>query len=270
MFYNRANLKKEALADLKGNWKKASLAGLCMFIPFVVAVVLFILLILAKSMEIDSDDFTAKLYFFLGRVLPYSVLLNCVFAVLYLALFRWSSILSKEGNADFKNFRKALTLKAIPAFFWMYLRSLLWLALVHVCMIPISLATAAYHRFLNPALPIFLAVIGGLLFVFLSFVFIAKLTSYLMCFFALADKKDLKILDSLRLTVKVTDGFRTNLLVTKLCFIGWGLLCIITLGIALIWVLPYFSQVMTRAWQFMLTEKAGEFSSDENKTEAQA
>ena len=91
-----------------------------------------------------------------------------------------------------------------------------------------------------------------------------------MCFFFFFFKKDLKILDSLRLTVKVTDGFRTNLLVTKLSFIGWGLLCIITLGIALIWVLPYYSQVMTRAWQFMLTEKAGEFSSDENKTEAQA
>ncbi|MBO9130058.1 DUF975 family protein [Bacillus sp. 165] len=37
------------------------------------------------------------------------------------------------------------------------------------------------------------------------------------------------------------DGYKWKLFLLGLSFIGWGLVCIITLGIAAIWVVPYYT-----------------------------
>ena len=47
----------------------------------------------------------------------------------------------------------------------------------------------------------------------------------------------------------MTDGHKMELFVLGLSFIGWILLGYITLGIALIWIMPYMQATMTNAYQ---------------------
>ena len=242
MFYNRANLKKEALSDLNGKWKSAALVGLLFYIPCLVLMCLYFFAFFSSA-------------FGILHMMLFVVLFYVSFSMLSLALFRWSNVLLKEGNADVKNFFRGITLKAIPSILWLLLRSFLWCLLLFVPIIPM----AALVRLVEiPSVSVVAALVMYscfLLFIFLYLVVLAKVTSYAMMFFALADKPDLHVRDSLNVAAMVTEGFRTNLFVTNLSFMGWALLCLITLGIACIWVLPYYSQVMTRAWLFMLKEK---------------
>ncbi|MBQ1869664.1 MAG: DUF975 family protein [Treponema sp.] len=257
MFYNRANLKKEALADLKGKWKNAGLVGLLFYIPCLVMMLVYLFLFWSSPFGV------------LGML--FSVLLAyVVFSMLYLALLRWSNILLKEGDSSCKNFFRGITPMAIPALFWFFLRVFLWFLLLSVPILPIGVVGSLANI---SSVPVIIAVVAYcciFLFLFLYLVLLAKITSYAMMFFALADKPDLDVRKSLDVAVMVTEGFRTNLFVTQLSFLGWGILCILTLGIGLIWVLPYYSQVMTRAWQFMLREKGkmlaltGESGTDAN------
>jgi len=267
MFYNRVKFKKEALADFKGNWKSVSLVGLCFYVPLLVFFGLYLFFCFSMNSEIqDRKDTVVILKFFL-RLFSFCILGYAVFSMLQLAMCRWSNLLLKEGNASYKNFIRGITPKAIPAFFWLMLWSFLWFMLLYVAIIPFAaLGGLSISKDIVPYwLILVLFFCFGILYCFLYLLILAKMTSYQMMFYALADKKDLGVLDSLDVAVKVTKGFRTNLFVTNLSFFGWELLCIVTLGIACIWVLPYYNQVMTRAWQFMLKEKAALLAGEEKK-----
>lgn len=48
--------------------------------------------------------------------------------------------------------------------------------------------------------------------------------------------------------MQMTNGHKMDLFVLELSFIGWGLLCVITLGIAGIWVMPYMSATYVNAY----------------------
>lgn len=60
------------------------------------------------------------------------------------------------------------------------------------------------------------------------------------CYQLLDEYPDLKPSEAVKLSAKITDGGKTELFVLDLSFIGWYLLGIITLGIGMIYVLPYY------------------------------
>ena len=47
----------------------------------------------------------------------------------------------------------------------------------------------------------------------------------------------------------MTRGRKADLFVLDLSFIGWGLLCLITFGIAAIWVNPYMQATYTNVYK---------------------
>jgi uncharacterized membrane protein len=47
----------------------------------------------------------------------------------------------------------------------------------------------------------------------------------------------------------MTEGHKMELFVLGLSFIGWGFLCVITLGIASIWVIPYMQATYANAYK---------------------
>ncbi|MCR5318922.1 MAG: DUF975 family protein [Treponema sp.] len=259
MFYNRVDLKKKALADLKGKWKNAGLVGLLFYIPCLVMMLGYFFLFWSLPLGVFG-------------MLLFVLLSYTVFSMLYLALLRWNNILLKEGDASCKNFFRGITPMAIPAFFWLLLRVLLWILLLSVVILPIAVVGSLANISSAPVVVAVVIFCCFFLFIFLYLVLLAKITSYAMMFYALADKPDLDVRKSLDVAVMVTEGFRTNLFVTHLSFFGWAILCVLTLGIGLIWVLPYYSQLMTRAWQFMLREKGEMLASagdtDTNKDSA--
>lgn len=65
--------------------------------------------------------------------------------------------------------------------------------------------------------------------------------SYSMVLYIYADNSSLTPMDYLNQSKEMMQGYKWDYFVFVLSFIGWILLCGITLGIALIWVVPYVS-----------------------------
>lgn len=77
---------------------------------------------------------------------------------------------------------------------------------------------------------------------------IVKSYSYSMSMYILADNPGKPALECIRESQNITNGFKMDLFVLHLSFIGWVLLSVITCGIAYIWVGPYMSAAYANAY----------------------
>lgn len=63
--------------------------------------------------------------------------------------------------------------------------------------------------------------------------------SYSQAFFIMYDNPQIEAMDAIRLSKQMMQGQKWKLFELHLSFIGWGILCILTLGIGFIWLIPY-------------------------------
>jgi len=63
--------------------------------------------------------------------------------------------------------------------------------------------------------------------------------SYRIAFYLLIDDPEIGVSEALRQSKKMMYGYKSKLFCLDLSFIGWALLCILTLGIGLLWLYPY-------------------------------
>ncbi len=63
--------------------------------------------------------------------------------------------------------------------------------------------------------------------------------SYSMTFYIIADDKSIKIGEALRKSKAMMNGYKWKFFRLQLRFIGWALLCILTLGVGFLWLIPY-------------------------------
>lgn len=68
---------------------------------------------------------------------------------------------------------------------------------------------------------------------------IIKSLSYAMTFYILRDRPELSVNQAINLSKDMMYGHKFDLFYLYLSFIGWILLCILTLGIGILWVYPY-------------------------------
>ena len=73
---------------------------------------------------------------------------------------------------------------------------------------------------------------------------IIKALSYSMAMYILAENPDMPALEAIDRSKKMMDGHKMELFVLMLSFIGWYLLCMVTFGIAAIYVVPYMSATL--------------------------
>ena len=73
---------------------------------------------------------------------------------------------------------------------------------------------------------------------------IIKGLSYSMSMYILAENPDMPALEAIDRSKKMMDGHKMELFVLMLSFIGWYLLCMVTFGIAAIYVVPYMSATL--------------------------
>ncbi len=78
---------------------------------------------------------------------------------------------------------------------------------------------------------------------------IVKAYSYSMSFYILAENKGKPALECIKESKAMTEGYKMDLFVLSLSFIGWLLLVGITFGIAAIWVVPYMQATLANAYQ---------------------
>lgn len=77
---------------------------------------------------------------------------------------------------------------------------------------------------------------------------IVKSFSYSMALYIQAENPGKPALECIAESKAMTEGHKMELFVLGLSFIGWALLCGITLGIASIWVIPYMEATMANAY----------------------
>lgn len=77
---------------------------------------------------------------------------------------------------------------------------------------------------------------------------IIKGISYSMATYILAENKGKAALECINESKAMTEGHKMELFVLSLSFIGWFLLCMITFGIATIWVVPYMNATFANAY----------------------
>jgi uncharacterized membrane protein len=72
---------------------------------------------------------------------------------------------------------------------------------------------------------------------------------YSMTYFTVADDPEVGALDAIRRSKQMMDGNKWKFFCLQCRFIGWGLLCIPTLGIGLLWLVPYFWTSVARFYE---------------------
>lgn len=83
---------------------------------------------------------------------------------------------------------------------------------------------------------------------------IIKALSYSMTSFVLYDNPEMKNNEAIELSMKMMDGHKMNLLWLYLTFIGWGILCILSLGIGYFWLAPYMQASMAQFYEEVKAE----------------
>lgn len=78
---------------------------------------------------------------------------------------------------------------------------------------------------------------------------IIKSISYSMTFFIIADDKSIDIMEAINKSQKMMAGYKWKFFCLGLRFIGWFLLCILTLGIGLLWLFPYVYTSITKFYE---------------------
>jgi uncharacterized membrane protein len=78
--------------------------------------------------------------------------------------------------------------------------------------------------------------------------------SYSMVFFILADGNYESAKDVIEKSKKMMYGHKWKFFCLQLRFIGWGLLCILTLGIGFLWLFPYIQISNTKFYEDLVKE----------------
>ncbi|OCA90588.1 hypothetical protein A8F94_01515 [Bacillus sp. FJAT-27225] len=84
---------------------------------------------------------------------------------------------------------------------------------------------------------------------------IIKALAYSQAYFILKDNPDMVVNDVITESRKLMDGYKWKYFLLTLSFIGWALLSILTLGIGLIWLVPYFTSALASFYQNLIEHR---------------
>jgi uncharacterized membrane protein len=87
--------------------------------------------------------------------------------------------------------------------------------------------------------------------------------SYSMTYFIIADDDSTGPLEAIRKSKKMMYGYKWKYFCLCLRFLGWLLLCILTLGIGFLWLVPYGSVSFAKFYEDLSHTKAEQVKTDE-------
>ncbi|WP_285765810.1 DUF975 family protein [Peribacillus sp. SI8-4] len=87
---------------------------------------------------------------------------------------------------------------------------------------------------------------------------IIKSIAYSQLFFLLKDHPQYTILEAITESRKRMNGLKWKYFLMNLSFIGWGFLCIFTLGIGLLWLIPYIGTTLAAFYNELIVPQEDE------------
>ena len=244
-------LKKSALELLKGRWKIPLISSL---ITIGITICLMVA-VYPWDFLFSTDVSTLNVASIIVRMLGlYAVILLVCPVVVFAYLMLIQKMRKTKENIKFNDYVEGFSFwnKGILATLWQCVCFFLWFLLFFVCFAIIMgvsvLLIDANLSFVGSAI-IFVGFIILYVFIF------SKYYSYCMNLYILANNPKIKIKKALALSIKITKGYRGKLFLMDLSFIGWYLLCCLTLGIGIIFYSPYYMMTVSNACEF-LTKQA--------------
>lgn len=213
------DIKKDALASLKGRW------GIAILLTIIAYAIYMIIPALAEIMA--SGGFEA--WFNEENTSPaasgLSTLLSLALVPLLLSYY-WVFLDMRRGRevsvgSLFSNLSGKLYIKTIGLYLLVLIYTMLWT---------------------------FLLIVPGII----------KGIAYSQSIYILRDNPGIVINDAITQSRKLMDGYKGKYFLLNLSFIGWGALCILTLGIGFIWLAPYISSSLASFYQTLIEKRDAE------------
>jgi uncharacterized membrane protein len=83
--------------------------------------------------------------------------------------------------------------------------------------------------------------------------------SYSQTFYIIADNPEIDAMDAISKSKKMMRGYKWKYFCLGLRFTGWALLCILTLGIGLFWLMPYMQTSFAKFYDDLKANQVEEF-----------
>ena len=225
--FDRKAYKTAALSQLKGNWTVACVVTLIVLIASVMLNIGSIIDSI-KASTLDYGHSGSNFYFNLNSNKPVftatdyigmaSSLLSIILSgIIAITLTKSFLDMSNGKKLTYEDFIKNLDLwaKGILEKLWSTLFIILWSLLFYI-----------------PG--------------------IIKSIAYSQAFYILAAYPEVTVTQALKISMKITKGYKSDLFVMDLSFIGWILLSFATAGIGFIWLIPYMQTTKANAFKFLM------------------
>ena len=276
--FNRKKFKENAKAQLKDRKKIPVLA---LLFSFLITSLIYIpyYLILASTTTgsaVPTESEITKAY---GILFPLMLLIVAITSTLNIAnLSLHFKIFKSSAKVTFSDFVSSFSLwlkgisatlvKSMYLYFWSMLASLpvLIISLIITSLLPKE--TSEQLVFTIAQIAAFVSYIPCFI------ILIVKNYQYSQMMNIIADNNSVSSKKALDLSSKITKGYKKDLFILDLSFIGWILLAFVTFGIALLWITPYMSLTKINAYDFLKksyveklkSEQAQEEVKEETKT----
>ncbi|NIJ44371.1 putative membrane protein [Wenyingzhuangia heitensis] len=93
---------------------------------------------------------------------------------------------------------------------------------------------------------------------------IIKAFSYAMTYFIMIDEPELSPQQAMKKSQEMMDGYKMKYFRLTLRFMGWSLLCILTLGIGFLWLVPYMYVTNAKFYEDLKTDPLQEIGIEVN------
>lgn len=267
------DVKKQALASLKGKWKTPILVQLfCVGIVAIFYAVIFgVMFTKFPAME-EENTFLPFMVVFL---FVYYILLGIIVVVIPPLLMGekriYQQIAETGDKVPFKTFFSGFKCfgKSMGYYWWNYLWVWLWTLVFYVPFFFFIFIAMAFigselsYLFIPAVVLIVLSVIS---LIFMMILNIRKTIAYKFMWFAGLNDPQLNALQAMDVSKAITKGQIGKIFVLNLSFIGWILLGLLTLGIGLMWVDVYMQAANYYAYK-VLVQKSIEETKPQNQIE---
>ncbi|MGL5348713.1 MAG: DUF975 family protein [Peptostreptococcaceae bacterium] len=218
---NRAELKSLSKNQLKGHWKVPVLLTL---------IYVGLVFILSLTQSFSTSEIASLLFLILTLVIE-------IWAVVGFPNF-YLKFIKNNDDITLRDFFVSNNL-LVKSLGFVLLMSLIG-GIVGL-VIGITIASSMFYTILLGSS--FSASVVGLIIVILVIGIVLTIFSLSIAItpFLLVDKEGIKLFEAMGLSVKMMKGYKWKFFVLYLSFIGWALLCVLTLGIGYLWLSPYIS-----------------------------
>lgn len=182
-------------------------------------------------------------------IYAFSFIANLAYIKIHIRMFKTSDNQTLgQFFGDFKFWWKAIR-AGLWQGLWVFLWELAIMGSAFVVLLPLIIwIVASAQSFAAVGVFAFFMVI---VYIYVLVALLWKTYQYSMHYFIIAENDNIGVIDALKVSRRMTKGYKWNLFVLDISFFGWFILCGMTFGILSLWINPYYFMARTNAFMYI-------------------